>query len=57
MCLLMLLPMKYVLVDQETGVMMQLGEQLPLMMMTAIGGRRVVVLANQRIDDRDPYPR
>lgn len=47
----LLVPVKYVLVDQETGVLMKLAEQLALMMTI---GRHVV--SDERIDDRDPYP-
>lgn len=54
MMMRLLLPVKNVLVDQEAGVLMKLGEQLPLMMMLPAGRGAIVILANERIDDRDP---
>ena len=57
MMMRLLLPVKNVLVDQETGVLMKLGEQLPLMMMLPAGRGAIVILANERIDDRDPHVR
>jgi hypothetical protein len=50
----LLMPMKDVLVDQESGVLMKLGEQLPLMMILSIRSSTVVILANQRVDDGNP---
>ena len=50
----LLMPVKDVLVDQESSVLMKLGEQLPLMMILSIRSCTVVILANKRIDDRNP---
>ena len=48
----LLMPLKDVLVDQEPSVLMNLGEQLALMTMLLVH-RAVVVLTNERVDDRD----
>ncbi len=55
MMMRLLMPVKNVLVDQESGVLMKLGEQLALMMLPVRGA--IVILANQRIDDRNPHMR
>ena len=54
MVMRLLMPVKDVLVDQESSVLMKLGEQLPLMMILSIRSCTVVILTNKRIDDRNP---
>lgn len=50
----LLMPVKDVFVDQKSGVLMKLSEQLPLMMILTIRSCTIVILTNQRIDDGNP---